>query len=964
MARTKHCSRPAPTQALPNSVALGAGATELTLQPVPPPRVAKAGAARSRRGESARGRGLSVQVDSGDGSTAGAGPLPKKQPALVGLSSSGGPLSPTMAVVAAVRAWQASPPTGGLLIRPPEGSPRSDRVMVRADPLLAAEHSCTACGEVKPRLSLQRHPTLPVATCEGCVRYFLSDGQPDQWARYSNGKERYCSWCAHNDQCHEEGRGVIVECAKEGCPKIFCAACITRNFGDRHFQEAKKNKAWQCYSCDPERLQTLPSHELVAAGEPAAGHSVSVGRARSPMAQFLIDWLAKNPECIVDGKVHAPCMAVKESLASECGVPTTKVSEWFWDQNRNRKKGKRSIIQTLQIEQATAAVDTAGRCSACGTCAALVSHDLLDVKVCRSCFSSLHGLATCTAKDRPSGADISCRWCAKSSVPTVSCSDINCPSGGHGYCEHCITRNFSYATWKAVSQSYALGQWSCYACQPSPLRLLPRLGARISVDFEGEGTSIGQIVGLDGPDMSPGQLRVQFDPPDSQPWVIDPAAGHLFEVLPGGAAPSPRASPKASPKGSAAVGVADSAVAAAAASPSAVAASERAIWTDEMRQRLLALVEKEGTGDWQRKTEQLGYGHTAKQLSNKWRTILLAAGDGGLPINVPPTAAHKSAAASPRTAQAAPTSAPKATKPRNPKKTVPAVTVIYKGDSYEIPLSEAASASARGDRLEAKIRSVLQIVPGQRFVLAGAKGKLSFSTATTHPGHTFAVQMVDKRRRGGKGQPEDLPPTVLLSGAASKESEGPQHLVSPKKPRPTGKTTLSDKVAAALLNQQGGAAAAIGAAAAAIAAAATPAPKKKRAAEAAGSAPAPKKAKMTKKSAGTPAPVRVVSKKEAKKTAEELKQAAKEAAKAAKKAAARAAASAWIKSLEVGSCVDACDYRGEWHEGKIVDLQRFQVRTLTQHAVQHTHNTSSDPLAILWPLAHSQQSAVLLWCYC
>jgi hypothetical protein len=179
-------------------------------------------------------------------------------------------------------------------------------------------------------------------------------------------------------------------------------------------------------------------------------------------------------------------------------------------------------------------------------------------------------------------------------------------------------------------------------------------------------------------------------------------------------------------------------------------------------------------------------------------------------------------------------------------------------------------------------------------------------------------------------------------------------LVSPKKPRPTGKTTLSDKVAAALLNQQGGAAAA-------IAAAATPAPKKKRAAEAAGSAPAPKKAKMTKKSAGTPAPVRVVSKKEAKKTAEELKQAAKEAAKAAKKAAARAAASAWIKSLEVGSCVDACDYRGEWHEGKIVDLQRFQVRTLTQHAVQYIRTTEA---ATLWPLAHSQQSAVLLCCYC
>ena len=44
-----------------------------------------------------------------------------------------------------------------------------------------------------------------------------------------------------------------------------------------------------------------------------------------------------------------------------------------------------------------------------------------------------------------------------------------------GYCEACITRNFSIKAWKSVSQSYARGEWSCYACQPAPLRLVPQL---------------------------------------------------------------------------------------------------------------------------------------------------------------------------------------------------------------------------------------------------------------------------------------------------------------------------------------------------------------------------------------------------------------------------------------------------------------------------------------------------------
>ena len=166
-----------------------------------------------------------------------------------------------------------------------QGSPRSDAPKKVAAPKV--EHSCTTCGELMPSDGLERHPMLPVATCTRCVRYFLCDGQPDQWARYENGKEKYCSWCAHNDQCHEEGGGVIVECAREGCPKIFCKACIVRNFGDEHYQKAKADANWQCYGCEPGALRQLPSHEVVAgassraAAAPAQSASAGAAEVRS-----------------------------------------------------------------------------------------------------------------------------------------------------------------------------------------------------------------------------------------------------------------------------------------------------------------------------------------------------------------------------------------------------------------------------------------------------------------------------------------------------------------------------------------------------------------------------------------------------------------------------------------------------------------------------------------------------------
>lgn len=749
---------------------LGPGGKELTLQPVPAPagqaaepsdgqrvsRPARASAVGSssysrHRGEGLRGRGASRSAGSA--------------------ASSGDPISPAMAVVAAVRAWQASPPTGGQLIRPPAGSPRSDRPPAGAEQLLAAEHPCTVCGEVKQRLELQRHPTLPVVSCESCARYFLSDGRPDQWARYSNGKERYCSWCAHNNQCHEEGNGVVVECSREGCPKVFCTACITRNFGRKHFHQVTNSSTWQCYACKPEILKTLASYEVVAAEAPESGApKPAVSKARSALSKFLEDWLAKHPECLVNGKVQAPDMAVRKALADECRVPVARVSDWFWDQNRRRNRGKRSGNCGHPPGPGTK-TEAPGRCTACGNAATLVAHDLLAVKVCRSCFSALHGLATCAAKDRPSGAAPACRWCGRTDAPTVTCTDTSCPSGGHGYCETCITRNFSYTSWKTVVRSYTLGQWSCYACQPEPLRRIPELGCRVSVAFEGEGTSIGRIVGIDGNGMTPGQLRVQFDPPGSEPWLIDPAVGHLFTVLP---APGDLPRSACSNKPTLVTGRGDTSDAA---SPGP---SPRSGWTQEMQQRLIALVERDGTGDWQRKTELLGYGHTGKQLSNKWRSMVQYGG-------------------APRTFVV---SSPKARKPAKKSAPPASVTVMYKGETYDVPLPEAASADARGARLETKIRAELQMLPGQRFVLIGPNGKVSLATAATHPGCTFAAHIVDKRRRGIA----QVPPALRQQAGEAKVGTTPKR-TSTKRPSPGAAAQPAPKKAARTARPQPAAAA-------------------------------------------------------------------------------------------------------------------------------------------------------------
>ena len=110
-------------------------------------------------------------------------------------------------------------------------------------------------------------------------------------------------------------------------------------------------------------------------------------------------WLADHPESVVDGKVRLPSMAERELLAKECGVEVGKISEWFWDQNRSKKRGASKLTITLPASpRGPDGSEPHGRCSACGKCAGLVAHDLLQVRVCRSCFSSLHDLGASAAR--------------------------------------------------------------------------------------------------------------------------------------------------------------------------------------------------------------------------------------------------------------------------------------------------------------------------------------------------------------------------------------------------------------------------------------------------------------------------------------------------------------------------------------------------------------------------------------
>ena len=186
--------------------------------------------------------------------------------------------------------------------------------------------------------------------------------------------------------------------------------------------------------------------------------------------------------------------------------------------------------------------DKRGRCSACGVgCRGLVPHDLLpNAPVCRPCFSALHSLSSAgsgsRASQRPnySSAPPSCRWCGCSDSPTVTCmnGEPTCASRGHGYCERCITRNFSVSSWRDVRTAYTAGIWQCYACTGDTLRL-PCVGAKVAVTFEEEGSCVGEITAVESEALLPGQFHVRFDDSD-EPWCIDPSAGHVFEVVDSG----------------------------------------------------------------------------------------------------------------------------------------------------------------------------------------------------------------------------------------------------------------------------------------------------------------------------------------------------------------------------------------------------------------------------------------------
>ena len=50
------------------------------------------------------------------------------------------------------------------------------------------------------------------------------------------------------------------------------------------------------------------------------------------------------------------------------------------------------------------------------------------------------------------------------------------------------------------------------------------------------------------------------------------------------------------------------------------------------------------------------------------------------------------------------------------------VTVVHQGEQQVVQVAEGGTAEVQGERLEAKLRKALQIVPGHRFVLLGKSG--------------------------------------------------------------------------------------------------------------------------------------------------------------------------------------------------------------------------------------------------
>ncbi|XP_074572269.1 protein CHROMATIN REMODELING 20 isoform X2 [Curcuma longa] len=98
---------------------------------------------------------------------------------------------------------------------------------------------CTACSEVLKASEVQGHPWIEVIICGNCKLLV-----EDKMETKDSDHDDFCRWCGKPDD--------LIGC--NSCKILFCAMCISRNFGETRLLEVKAN-GWDCCCCLPMLLE-------------------------------------------------------------------------------------------------------------------------------------------------------------------------------------------------------------------------------------------------------------------------------------------------------------------------------------------------------------------------------------------------------------------------------------------------------------------------------------------------------------------------------------------------------------------------------------------------------------------------------------------------------------------------------------------------------------------------------------
>ncbi|CAM6088651.1 unnamed protein product [Calypogeia fissa] len=162
---------------------------------------------------------------------------------------------------------------GDVRQRPGQADPVGDarKRKWKQSPMKEKDFPCTACGTLMRKKDVLRHPKLAVGICKRCRKHYLSG----PFKKDEDGSDSECSWCG-------EG-GEVVCCGR--CDKVFCQACITRNFSTGETLRIVTMDDWLCYFCNPLPLSGF-TRQLIHA-EKEAGAASGDMEARSAVQDFL-----------------------------------------------------------------------------------------------------------------------------------------------------------------------------------------------------------------------------------------------------------------------------------------------------------------------------------------------------------------------------------------------------------------------------------------------------------------------------------------------------------------------------------------------------------------------------------------------------------------------------------------------------------------------------------------------------